>query len=840
MQKILYRIVILILVFFLSVAFFIATMKENSQTREIETTEMSDVSFPVVSVRKGEDEINFMYGFVKDIFSLGIREDITPISPDEELKFQLYENGNDISFVEYELNNRIEHIVIETGEAKLEKASQESENSLIGLKLSYNVSPDTEYGLKLILINKDGKKLYYYTTLKYMKEDSFQKNIRFIKDLERDIFRKENKEVVKKYLETDGSMDNMNFNHVNIHSSYDVVTWGNLMPKKVTEPKIRVLENNESSTALLYKYVVEVGKENKNYYFVTEYYRVNATERETYLLAFDRRVEEVYQPEKTSIGKKQIKLGIANKDVDYLVSEDLRYLNFVRERELWQYDTKENMVNKVFTFRKNAFQEEREILDHHKIKILKADGNGDLYFVVYGYMNRGVYEGRSGLVLYKYFSLEKRIEEQVYIPIDKMYQELLEDFDGFSYFSKDEFFYFILDGVLYSYSLGKRKIEVLASKVEKNTYFPLKEESVLVWQEEDGRGIQILDLETRKKVELKGEEGKELNLFGTIDDNLIYGISRNKDRQKQKDGSFIIPNEILLIADITGKELKRYQKNKIYVTDIKVDNHVIHLRRMKKTASGLAPYSQDQILNNIVKQTDEISVIDRRTEKYLTEYYLKLPKEMILETLPTSFLEVKNTVILSTTTARMPEMEEKATKYYANIYGRISRSSAKATEMIRLANQGMGYVIDSHGTVIWERGNTKYADRAEEVDVDYADPEDSAKEAVVRLFLTTKGIYISESELKNSSLGILELLNTQPEIKALDLTGITLEESLYYVGRGNPVITMLGDRPVLIIGYNTKNVTIMDTKTLKTEVILKEDFIKQLEKSGNIFISVVG
>lgn len=840
MQKILYRSVILILVFFLSLAFFVATMKENSQMREIETTEMSDVSFPVISVLKGEDELNFMYGYVKDIFSIGIREDITPVSPEEDLKFRLYEYESNISSVEYELNNRVEHIVMETGEAKLTKAEEGGEESLIEVRLSYNVSPNTEYGLKLILINKDGKKLYYYTTLKYMKEDFFKKNLKFIKSLEKDIFKKENKEAVKEYLETDGSMDNMNFNHVNIHSSYDLVTWGRLKPKKVTEPRITVLENNASSTSLLYKYVVEVGKESKNYYFVTEYYRVNSTDRKVYLLAFDRQMEEVYNPEKTSLGKKQIKLGIGSKEVNYLVSENSRYINFVRERELWQYDTKENVVNKVFAFRKDSFQETREILDHHKIKVLKADKNGDLYFVVYGYMNRGVYEGRNGLVLYKYFGLEKRIEEQVYIPIDKMYQELIEDFDDFSYFSRDEFFYFTLDGILYSYSLGKRKIEVLADKVEKNLYFPLKKESVLAWQEADGGEIQILDLETRKRVELKGEEGKSFTLFGTIQDNLIYGISKNKDRKKKKDGSLIIPNEMLIISDITGKELKKYQKEKIYITDIKVDNRVIHLKRMKRMDSELLPHSDDQILNNEGKQTEEISVIDRRTEKYLTEYYMKLPKEMELTDLPTEFSEVKNTVILSETTVRFPEAEERVTKYYANIYGRISVSSGKASEMIRMANEGMGYVIDSRGTVIWERGNTKYAGRAEEVDVDYADPEDSAKEAIIRLFLTTKGIYISESELKNSSLGILEILNTQPEIKALDLTGVTLEESLYYVGRGNPVITLLEDRLVLIIGYNAKNITIMDTKTLKTETLLKEEAIKNLEKSGNMFISVVG
>ena len=36
--------------------------------------------------------------------------------------------------------------------------------------------------------------------------------------------------------------------------------------------------------------------------------------------------------------------------------------------------------------------------------------------MVYGYMNRGEYEGRVGIVLYRYDSLFDRIEEQIYIP----------------------------------------------------------------------------------------------------------------------------------------------------------------------------------------------------------------------------------------------------------------------------------------------------------------------------------------------------------------------------------------------------------------------------------------
>lgn len=839
MQKLLFRIFVLSLVFVVSLGIFIALKKENSLTRAIETTEMSDVSLPVVSVKNGEHEINFMYGYVKDTFPFGVREEITPVGIGGELEFYLYHYGNEISTVEYEISNRTEKIVLETGEGTIEAGDEEGK-SKVKLDIEYNFSGDSLYGMKLILINNDGKKVYYYTTLKYLKEDRFKNNFQFVKRLEKAIFSKKDASFVKQFLESNDTMDNMSFHHVNIHSSYDLVSWGELAPVKVTETKISVLENNRNTTGFLLKYVAAVGKENRNFYFVTEYYRVNSFENSIFLLAYDRRVEEVFKPEKTSLSRKQLKFGIGDKNTDFFADSTKKYIGFVRERELWQYQTETNTLYKVFAFRKDDFSSDREILDRHKVKLLRVEQNGDLYFAVYGYMNRGVYEGRNGLVIYKFHEQDKRIEELVYLPADKFYKDLIHDVDRISYLSGDGFFYFTMEGRLYSYSLAKRKVEIVADKALNDIFLVLNDGRDIAWQEESGnREVKVLNLESRHFALIKKGEDEEHRLFAAIDNHMIYGVAAKKDIHKNKDGSILIPCKKIIISDSIGKTLKEYEKKDSYVVDVHIEKTVIHLSRMKKKDGKFSVTADDQILNNEFRKLEEISIIDRRTEKYLTEYYLKLPKNTELKEIPTAFLDVKNTVIISETTAKFPENLAPANRYYATLYGRVTNSSEKPSGMIRLADEGMGFVTDSHGNVIWERGNTKAFQMAEEIDVDYADEGDSEKEAAIRLFLTASGIYISDKELKTGK-SIMEILSTQPEIRALNLTGVSLDEVLYYVSEGNPVIAMVDDRFVIITAYQPKSVTIMNVKTGEVEILSREEAAQLFEKAGNRFVSAIG
>jgi uncharacterized protein YvpB len=71
----------------------------------------------------------------------------------------------------------------------------------------------------------------------------------------------------------------------------------------------------------------------------------------------------------------------------------------------------------------------------------------------------------------------------------------------------------------------------------------------------------------------------------------------------------------------------------------------------------------------------------------------------------------------------------------------------------------------------------------------------------------------------------------------LDLTGITMEEALYYVSAGSPVYAETGNGAVLIIGYDGSNVYLLDPLKGSFNSVPKQQAIDQFKQAGNVYIS---
>ena len=91
----------------------------------------------------------------------------------------------------------------------------------------------------------------------------------------------------------------------------------------------------------------------------------------------------------------------------------------------------------------------RDARNQHNIKIIRVEDNGDVDFVLYGYMNRGLREGYSGLCVYHYSSDQNVVEEKVFIPTTESYEFLKEDLGTLSYVSKNNQPFLLFSGKLY-------------------------------------------------------------------------------------------------------------------------------------------------------------------------------------------------------------------------------------------------------------------------------------------------------------------------------------------------------------------------------------------------------
>ena len=80
----------------------------------------------------------------------------------------------------------------------------------------------------------------------------------------------------------------------------------------------------------------------------------------------------------------------------------------------------------------------------------------------------------------------------------------------------------------------------------------------------------------------------------------------------------------------------------------------------------------------------------------------------------------------------------------------------------------------------------------------------------------------------------------QYEAHQVDLTGCTLDQVLYVINRGCPVIALTGtDHAVLLTGYTMTDITYIDPDDGESHTVGLDTMEKQTTDSGNVFIGYI-
>jgi hypothetical protein len=809
---------------------------------------MEEATFPLVRLRTEDVIINLLHGYSSNLDANSIRESLTPIGPEGSFEVLIQESDYEIKKLNYEVREFIGNELIEKGSVSV--FDEENEFKTAKLHLSPDLQKEKDYAVKITLITSESRKMYYYTRIKKYDSGNLKKKLEFVMDFHNAIKDKEKAEEYSVYLEPHRTKENTSLADVNIHSSLELITWGKLEPEFITEVVPTVVENYAEIASFVLEYVVKAKVSDiPEFYKVKEYYRVRYTPGRTYLLNYERRMEALFDTDLTNVSMNQLKLGItSNLDIPYLAGPDKMKFAFVRNRELWFYDLEENKIVRIFSFRQNKTDYIRDIYDQHDIRILNMDAEGNVNFMVYGYMNRGQYEGRVAIVLYKYIRADQRIEELVYIPVDEPYQRLKENMGELSYINNLDIFYFHIYDSIYSYDMITKQLTKLASNVAKDNILDFSKEGYFVWQESDGLGysnnINIMNLETGDIQKIDSRPGYKIVLLDMIDLNLIYGFVAENDITTMIDGRVIIPMNRIEIASLQNEILKSYNKEGYYITGVEVKDNIVELYRSKKgKVNGKDVYvssSSDYIMNRIVEKTPFISVVPRVSEAALTEYYIQLPSEFDMDKEP-KMLTTVNTIISDDPTLRLPKDGENISnekQYYAYIMGELEETYKEAAEAINAADQGAGVVLSSLNHLVWERGvNASRINLSKFETMDFSASSNSL-ESCIKLMAKYLGKNIDNKTLDLKDTSALEILNKDLKVEPIRLTGSTLDQVLYYINKGRPVIAMTGyNDAILIYGYDAYNIYMIDPKQGKSVKIGLQDSRDLFENAGNIFIS---
>jgi hypothetical protein len=842
--KYIYRVIILIAVFIGALYYFSGDIKVV--VFEVDNTiEMENATFPLVTIKSGDNNINLLHGYSTNLAANKLRESVIPLSMDKVFEVVINEENYDIKKLNYEVREFMGNTLIETDSVSV--FEEDGNKKKAKVKLKADLLTEKEYAIKLTLITSESEKMYYYQRVKLYENAYLKEKLNFIMDFHDSIMNKAKAENITKYLEPNRSADDTTLAYVNINSGLEQITWGDLKPVILTEivPSIREIYSDTASVELEYYMEAEVAGAMEQYH-VTEFYRVRYSSDRMFLLNYERRMESIFNINLASISQSEFKLGItSDKEINSLTSMDQMKLAFVRNNELWFYDLENNIITKVFSFRQDNTDYLRELYDQHKIRILSMDAEGNLDFMVYGYMNRGQYEGRVAIILYRFVRSENRIEELVYIPIEEPYQTLKENLGELTYINSKEVFYFHIYNNIYAYNLITRELKEIANNITANQVVLLKSLNYAAWQENSdpkiNKSIRIMNLETGTEETIEAKTGYTIRLMDVIDTNLIYGYVLEKDISHMMDGSIMAPLSTVEIASVDKQILKSYSKSDYYISGLQVKDNIVELRRVQKiNENGRLAYvyaDLDYIMNQVKTEEKFIGVTSRVTDQALTEYYMSLPEGFVMQQLP-KVLRTDNTIITEDPTIRLPIDEQEQLYYYPYVSGGIKGAYSDASDAIAIARDNIGVVWNNKQQLIWERGIKSTKNTIMEFENMSWSASSDTVETCIKLMLNYQKVNVANGKLSLKDSSAYDVLKKYSKYTPIRLTGITLDDALYYVSKGRPVIAMTDvTNAVIIYGYDAFNIMVIDPRTSTTKKIGIGDSANMFADAGNVFLS---
>ncbi len=844
MLKYIYRVIILIAVFIGALYYFSGDIKEVVFHAD-NTTVMEDATFPLVTIRSGENSINLLHGYSTNLSANLLRESVIPLNTEKTFEAVIDQEEYEIKKLNFEVREFVGDALIEDGSVSV--FEEEGNQKTARIKLTADLDPEKEYAVKLTLISSDSDKMYYYQRIKIYDNAHLKEKLDFIMDFHNAIMDRNTAESVKRYLEPSNLADNSSLSCVNINSSFDLITWGSLQPKILTDivPTVKEIYSDTASVELEYFMEAEIAGKPEQFR-VVEFYRVRYATDRMYLLNYERRMEAEFDTGLASLAENDLKLGItSDTNVPVTSTSDQKKLAFVRNRELWFYDLENNEITKVFSFRQKKTEYLRDLYDQHDIRILNMDEEGNLDFLVYGYMNRGQYEGRVAIILYRFLRGENRVEERLYMPVEEPYATLKENLGSLTYVNSMDIFYFQVYNNIYSYDLTTRKLTEIAQNINRDQAVVLKDLNYVAWQDasdpKQSKNINIMNLESGVVETISAKQGQSIRLMDIIDSNIIYGYVEEENIASMMDGSIMAPMSSVEIASVDKKVLKSYSKEGYYISGLQVNDNVVALRRVKKVQSGgrtvYTLTSADYIMNQIKSAAALTQVIFRVTDEALKEYYLSMPKGFVMDKIPKVMTTVM-TIIDEDPTLRLPSIQQKELQYYPYISGGIAGAYDNAADAIAVARDHIGVVLNNNEQLIWERGVKEAKNTIPGIETMNWSVSQNTVEECLRLLLAFQKVNVEGEDLSVDQSSAYDILKQYSKYTPVRLTGITLDDALYYVSVGRPVIALTDyNKAVLIYGYDTFNIMVVDPSKNKAVKMGIQDSAKLFEDSGNIFLT---
>lgn len=797
---------ILLLVFI--AALFVSSLITNRGPAD-RTIGLSDPTLPRVSFVVEGQVVNVLAGYTDEMDITAMRDTITPVADNGMLTMNLQRNGNEIQNINYEVCSLDGETVYQKNAVKEISGTNVTLDVNAGLPESV-----TESVLKVALELKSEKTVYFYTRIERQSGLWIKECLNYAQDFHEKAITG-NGSSLAEYLEPNDESDNTTLQSVNIHSNLEHVEWGELNPEIATDVEWSIKESNSVFTSLLADYQVTARGDGGEVeaYNVREFFRVRCSNEKMYLLDYDRTMNQVFNGNKQVLDENGILLGMTDEDVSYESNKEGTVISFVQERALWSYNVKSDELSLVFSFANTEGRDARSRNGEHEVRIISMEDDGSTTFAVYGYMNRGEHEGKVGVNVYYFDIRENTVKEIAFIPSTKSFAIAEDELGKMVYYNQqEELLYVLAGGVLYQVETGSGRQKELAEHLTEGQYVASADGHLLAYQTDGelnkAEEVRVMNLAKGESYDIKAPSGSYIRPLGFIKNDFICGYGKAEDKGQTVAGETVIPMYELEIFGSSDESLKKYSQEGMYISDILVEENLVSINRVIKADGIYTTTSPDYITSNEERKESPVTAENFSTK--LKERQVRLTVKEGIRKLSPKILRPKLVSIDEAVTISFDD-KMKTDKYYVYGKGELLAIYDKAAYAIQKAEQISGVVISSDQAYIWEKGN---------------------RDLVYSLEFNT----FQKTEGQSGFDACVEYMK-QYEARRIDLTGCTLEQVLYLINRGMPVIAVTdASHAVLLTGYTMDTVTYVNPEDGQINTIAMSDMDEMVAGSGNTFI----
>ena len=806
------RIIVLSGIFFAALLFYFMHAYRSMDRNSRVYANMGESKLPYVYMLMGEKKINPLHGYYQEMSGSVVRDSVATLPEDRKLLLFANLKKNSIEAAFYDIRSLDGSELIEKdSKAELEKTS---EGVKITLPIQNLIQEGKEYQLRLRL-DMGENSVYYYTRILLGKEKMAEEMLNLGESFTRKTFSKSEAKSLSTYLESEDTMDNSDLSHVNLHSSFQQITWGEsgMSLDGDIEISLKELSGIMGLIQLRYATKAEDKEGNTRRFYNEDNFVMRYDSQRIYLMDFDRRTTEIFDTQNFRFQEKALLLGVDSAEqMQSKCSGNKEYYAFSKGNALYRLNS-EGVLTRIFTYLTEENNRFRGDFLSHGIRLMDVKDNGDVDFLVYGYISRGRHEGYTGIVFYTYDNSDNTVVENFFLPLQENKEELEESLHSLAYYAGNKMFYLYYGGTVYGIDTNSFEVLTLASALKEGELSSSEGGQYLAYDEKNGESelsstvvLKNLKLDRTRNI---SEENKLFSVIGFIENDLIIGV-QDKALGTEWNPQGEIPVEEIRIIGPNQNEKLSYKKENLYFSNFSISENQLSFDEYSHSENGYSYAGKDSILSNKVEEEKTLKPEPINGGEMGKNYLLPYPGKKIKK------ITVQNPEKFSIEKAGSIELNQEKTpeagRFFAYSLGHYRGNYANMERAIGAVNENFGYILDGKQSFLWNRTDRPGVIIGKTRENEITD-------------------FVAEiSELRNS----LDFKNG----KILNLYGVSLNSALYYTAKGYPLMIRIEGNWELITGYNGSQITsFVLGGDAAPKLVKKEEAVARYDTVHNAFFA---